>query len=423
MKEPKILIPRLKKIFQACCLLLAIFWITLFSTQYAENKDTIFVSMKTFNTDPIDKYPTFTLCFKGDQFHWYHDDKIFKSYSLDPTQYEQMLKGEHATKNVFDKASKMYYKKQVVLQDGENGNFDQHHLKITDFLYELRYLSEASENEAHFTKNREENSTADPHINLSYQTADKICFTRNSNDPIGSIRIQDLITFDTSVCKWFNDTEIQVFIHSPNQLIRSFDKPKYEATFQYLMSTLNGPESEGSKQLEFKISQIKQLRKRSDSSNPCSKQIEDYDKYYQQQISRELGCVPPYWKQMLTDKEQLDECTTPAKLREAHRILSDPKKFLKFEEFPCNEMILLSIDSINDEPTPRPKDVSMAFFYIEKTYEEIQYSRLMGFESWLSNVGGFVGIFLGYSILQIPEILVFVMDLFHHKSVQRIKSK
>ena len=81
-------------------------------------------------------------------------------------------------------------------------------------------------------------------------------------------------------------------------------------------------------------------------------------------------------------------------------------------------MLLLSIVSINDEPTPRLKDISLAFFYPDKTYEEIQYSRMMGFDGWLSNVGGFIGIFLGYSLLQIPDILVFIIGLFQHEKVK-----
>ena len=72
-------------------------------------------------------------------------------------------------------------------------------------------------------------------------------------------------------------------------------------------------------------------------------------------------------------------------------------------------MILLSIDSINNAPSPKPTDMSMAFFYTEKTYEEIKYSRMMNFDGWISNVGGFIGIFLGCSMLQIPEFLVFIM--------------
>ena len=117
---------------------------------------------------------------------------------------------------------------------------------------------------------------------------------------------------------------------------------------------------------------------------------------------------------------KLDQCTTPEKLQEAHRKLSDPKSILELQEFPCNEMLLLSIVSINDEPTPRLKDISLAFFYPDKTYEEIQYSRMMGFDGWLSNVGGFIGIFLGYSLLQIPDILVFIIGLVQHQKVKNI---
>ena len=129
MRDPKILFPLIKKIFQACCLFLAIFWITFFSTQYTENRDTILVSMKTFNVDPLDQYPTFSLCFKGDRFHWFNDEEIFKSHNLDPTQYELMLKGEPAFKDVFDDKNKTYFKEPVTFSDGRNVTFEDHHLR------------------------------------------------------------------------------------------------------------------------------------------------------------------------------------------------------------------------------------------------------------------------------------------------------
>ena len=78
---------------------------------------------------------------------------------------------------------------------------------------------------------------------------------------------------------------------------------------------------------------------------------------------------------------------------------SNSKSILRRLEIPCNEMILLSIDSVNREPNPVPKDISIAFLYAEKTYEEIRYNQMMGLDGWISNVGGFIGIFLGYSML------------------------
>ena len=75
-------------------------------------------------------------------------------------------------------------------------------------------------------------------------------------------------------------------------------------------------------------------------------------------------------------------------------------------------MLVQSIDSINYKPVSIPRDISIAFHYTEKLYEEIKYTRAMGFESWLSNVGGFVGIFLGYSIMQIPDMFLHVIRSF-----------
>ena len=45
------------------------------------------------------------------------------------------------------------------------------------------------------------------------------------------------------------------------------------------------------------------------------------------------------------------------------------------------------------------------FVYMDDFYQEIVNVRDFGFESFWSGVGGFVGIFLGYSLLQIPDLL------------------
>ena len=85
---------------------------------------------------------------------------------------------------------------------------------------------------------------------------------------------------------------------------------------------------------------------------------------------------------------------------------------------PCDEMLVLSIDSINNFPTPIPKDIAIQFDYAEKVYEEIKYVRAIGFENWLSNVGGFVGIFLGYSMMQFPEMLLLFSVAFNTKRIR-----
>ena len=91
------------------------------------------------------------------------------------------------------------------------------------------------------------------------------------------------------------------------------------------------------------------------------------------------------------------------------------------KEKPCNEMIILSHDNIDDEPSPKPNDIAIKFIYTERIYEEIKYNKAMGPEGWISNVGGFVGIFLGYSMLQIPEILACFIGFFQRQKFKKLK--
>ena len=84
-------------------------------------------------------------------------------------------------------------------------------------------------------------------------------------------------------------------------------------------------------------------------------------------------------------------------------------------------MLVLTIDSVDNNPDPMPEDIAIKFVYSEKIYEEIQYKKAIGFESWLSNVGGFVGIFLGYSIMQVPEFLALFAAILKTGRRQRIR--
>ena len=309
--------------------------------------------MKTFNDGPDDKYPTFTICFKGPKFHWIQADTIFHSYAMNPVEYEKMLTEGIGFRDELNKSTKVYEKKPVVLSDGVDVSFDHYHLKLTDFLSELQYSTDG-DSDVVASGTWDNIEEAELHFNLSYHTAHRICFSRSSNDKINSIRRYDLLTFNSTILKRYPKTEIEVFIHHPHQLIRSFKDAKYKASFEYLTSTLEADSNKSPKTLEFKITQVKQLRKRHTSATPCRNDI---------------------------------------------------------------------LDNINNEPSPKPTDISLEFIYPERSYEEIKYNKMMGFEGWLSNVGGFVGIFLGYSMLQIPELLAYMIGFFKENRHKDIKSK
>ena len=80
-----------------------------------------------------------------------------------------------------------------------------------------------------------------------------------------------------------------------------------------------------------------------------------------------------------------------------------------FDE-PCVEMFnsviwsWISLDeSLGKKITAKIQPIN--FIYLDKYYEEIEYSVAFNKESLISNLGGFIGIFLGYSLLQVPELI------------------
>ena len=58
------------------------------------------------------------------------------------------------------------------------------------------------------------------------------------------------------------------------------------------------------------------------------------------------------------------------------------------------------------QPWNRSKnDAFVEIIYVDKYYEEITQAKDFGFQDFWANLGGFIGIFLGYSMMQIPELL------------------
>ena len=407
------------------------YFTTLFSTQFLENSDAQLITIKKFNQEMDNDYPTFSICFKGTKFQWYHDFEIFDSYGLNGTQYQLMLEGETALKYDRNDVMRTYHKTPVLVNEGRDIDFSEYHLStkdlMSDFLRSIHYSAENPSMDFNISSTTDWNETESRPLHLSYQTPKTICFSRNSSDILTSYRLYDMITLNSSAIKASvlpplerGDTQMDIFVHYPNQLLQSFGKAKYSTTFSHLLSTLNDTNP---KVLEIKLSENKRLRKRVNSKDPCTKTIQDYDRYFQLQVAEHLGCVPIYFKQAMNNESNIQECHTKSELMEAQFIIDNYDKFLNEIEKPCDEMMVLTIDSVDNNPNPRPKDIAIKFIYTEKVYEEIQYTKAIGFESWLSNVGGFVGIFLGYSMMQFPELLLFFTTIFNYERRNHLSGK
>ena len=65
--------------------------------------------------------------------------------------------------------------------------------------------------------------------------------------------------------------------------------------------------------------------------------------------------------------------------------------------------------------------IQIDIFYEELSYEEIEQNIAFEFLSLLSEIGGFLGLLLGASILTVCELVDYVSMIFAHKLSKKVK--
>ena len=59
------------------------------------------------------------------------------------------------------------------------------------------------------------------------------------------------------------------------------------------------------------------------------------------------------------------------------------------------------------------KHITIRVSYLENSYQETKNVQDFTFESCFSSLGGFIGIFLGWSMMNVPGFLEYVFGLFY----------
>ena len=105
----------------------------------------------------------------------------------------------------------------------------------------------------------------------------------------------------------------------------------------------------------------------------------------------------------MLDRNDLKVCQSSDQLRDASFLIENMKDFMNTYDPPCVEMNAMVI--VNKDLPQENDEFKIIIQYTEDVYQNIENSKGTSFETFFSGVGGFVGIFCGYSIMQIPETL------------------
>ena len=184
--------------------------------------------------------------------------------------------------------------------------------------------------------------------------------------------------------------------------------------------------------LAFDISQVTLLKSRHDSRKPCNPMMknEDQEIFKALMNDKHLGCVPSYWKELYSDAGY-PECNETLQYR---YISNMTVNFTKLGEDgiigkirhrydpPCDEMIIVSNkqylkgrqmlwNNLNghDDFYTHVNEVNLRLDieinHANPVYQVIKNGRSFSVESCWAGIGGFIGIFVGVSLRQIPELI------------------
>jgi hypothetical protein len=295
-----------------------------------------------------------------------------------------------------------------------------------------------------------------------YQDPLKVCYAPKMN--IGQHRKSEQLTLDLQKMFFEYDQKfrrqsvvsfMKVYIHMDGQFIRKIGKESASYTgkdvtvyckkFPFLYDEWGVTvdafpplherfQCEGTR-ISFDISQVTLLKSRHDAKTTCNVDLEDEDAKIMETLMNDesLGCVPLYWRGFnnIGLRDQCNETSQYKYISQETSNFTNFEKFRKRFEPPCEEMIIVTNIQIKKGREVQQKDfnggidgtfngtlsedeiglyLDLQFSNVNDRYQIIENNRGFTGESCWAGIGGFVGIFIGISLMQVPEILLSVFN-------------
>ena len=378
-----------KELFAFLCLLLTGFAVVMQVLRFIRNEDTSTIIYKPFNKSPKDKYPTFSLCFSStpwNSLQYIFDKDLVGNHAIDSYEWNMLMKGY---------AIKRKHWNTTLHRMDFFGIYPQHYtLSMEPFLKPFLNTAiklEAKNETKEFGQYKKQNESWPFYV--SYTDPDKICYTRRTESKAGLIQKNDMIWLSVEYFK-ASKVFLNIHLHHTGQLTRSFGTPDYK---------LYGMEVDNSNaKATLKVGHVSVLRRRKNSNVPCDEYLIDDDKRFRDEVAKQVGCIPDYWKSIVPWNNNVKICTAPDELSKIFHLLQNKEGVLSSYKQPCDYM---KVGVAGSQQPYFHGYILIDIAYLYEDYQEVINLREFGFGSFGSGVGGFVGMFLGYSFLQIPDSL------------------
>ena len=377
--------------FRVACLIATGALLIFCSWKFNKNESTSLVDFQTYHDKEKDIYPSFTICFgiPGDMEGLYDRKKLKETYKIENrTRYINFLKGEE-------------WDTEMLKVD-----YDDVTLNLKDFVNSIEIHANSAKSKAAYTwygggtVNNTRNSAQVDKIfpfSTSFRQAENKCFSADlSEENFPGIKRNMIrvvrITFNRIKPP---DTSLAYFMHYPKQFIRSSALEFEEGNQTGILA--------GDYKV-FWIDTVDVIRRRSTYQIPCNTEWKKDDEFILRSIIESVGCKPSHW---ILDGDY-PICNNMTAMKRANILKWDlpDLAFLKSLPIPCEQVQAIAV---TPQLTKSPDLPVLVLAFKSANYKEIHHVRAFDFESLVGNMGGYVGLLLGFAFWQAPEAIQFLV--------------
>ena len=390
--------------FRIVCIILTMLFLIEGLWLFISNESTSLVEFKSLGKRPeIDIYPSISLC--PNQLGMIKESKLIEDNITDnAANYKNFLFGKFWDERM------------------ESIDYDDYTIDLQDYLTKIEAEERAAKKQKlyEWTRNNTRIDEKDfgkekSPLYISYRSDKDKCFTVDVDKDI--VKRTESETIRTVIFQFSNfvidKAGLNIFIHYPRQIFRSL--PVYK-----ILNLEGSQKPEEVLVDEIIISNMVVIRRRNTWAAPCDEQWNLMDESILKSLAESVGCMPRHWK---LENTSLEYCDSAEKMTE--NLIPPAYNFdsniINRLPHPCNQLQILMHESgtnerdmskwstittgENTEDTADNLTRVMEIFFDLQHYQEVQHIQGFDIGSLIGNVGGYIGMFLGVALWQLPELL------------------
>ena len=393
--------------FHFMCVILTASLLFYCSYKYIQNESTSLVDYRVYHQSEKDIYPSLSLCFQG--MGIYNATRLNKTYGIQDTkEYFEFLEGRVWKEEFLD-----------ITYDDVTINLKEYieniHLTVNSYFTDPVYTwkndnsNESLDIEYEYKNASSFESSYTFPFYVSFRQASTKCYTFDfRGDKLIAIdgklvRIMEIVLRNMRL----PGLALFYIMHYPKQLIRSspmdIELPGYPGIISGTLIKKT-----------FHIENLEVMRRRDTFKNPCNREQIGDDDLILDKMLQETGCRPPHW----SIRANYPVCNNKASINKTNIHPSDfaNPDFLRPFIQPCDQLQNVMFTTVHQTAPTEPNRghddprTHINLMFKSSHYKEILHIRDFDIESLVGNMGGYVGLFLGFAVWQVPNAIKGVSD-------------